>query len=98
MKKISIYIGFCVVLFSSASCKKFLEKNPDNRASLNTPEQVSQLLATAYPQGNYMAFCESASDNVADKGVGGQDRTLLDPFYFRDVASKDQDSPENYFF
>lgn len=98
MKKISIYIGFCAVLFSSASCKKFLDKNPDNRAALTNPKQVSQLLATAYPQGNYMAFCESSSDNVADKGVGAQDRTLLDPFYFRDVSDKDQDSPENYFF
>jgi SusD family. len=98
MKKISIYIGFCAVLFSIASCKKFLEKNPDNRASLTTPKQVSQLLATAYPGGNYMAFCESSSDNVSDKGIGGQDRTLMDPFYFREVSDKDQDSPEYYFF
>jgi hypothetical protein len=27
------------------SCKKFLEKNPDNRASLESPEQVAQFLA-----------------------------------------------------
>jgi hypothetical protein len=98
MNKILIYTSFCAVLFVSASCKKFLEKNPDNRASITTPEQVSQLLATAYPADNYMAFTESISDNMADKGTGDQDRTVLDPFFFRDVSAKEQDTPENYFF
>jgi hypothetical protein len=98
MNRILIFTSFCAVLLFNASCKKFLEKNPDNRASITTPEQVSQLLATAYPQDNYMAFTECISDNVADKGVGEQDRTLLDPFFFRDVSAKEQDTPENYFF
>jgi hypothetical protein len=95
MQKILSYTAFAL-LFSTAGCKKFLEKNPDNRASLNTPEQVSQLLATAYPQGNYMAFTESISDNVTDKGNGVQDRTNVDPYFFRDVADNQQDSPEWY--
>lgn len=95
MQKILSYTAFAL-LFSTAGCKKFLDKNPDNRASLNTPEQVSQLLATAYPQGNYMAFTESISDNVADKGTGVQDKTNVDPFFFRDVADNQQDSPEWY--
>jgi hypothetical protein len=43
-----------------------------------------------------MAFCESISDNVDDKGAGVQDKTNIDPYFFRDVTSKDQDSPENY--
>ncbi|OQP51855.1 hypothetical protein A4H97_27010 [Niastella yeongjuensis] len=84
------------LLFTTTGCKKFLDKNPDNRASLNTPEQVSQLLGTAYPQANYMTFCESISDNVADKGKGVQNRTNIDPFFFQDVDYKDQDSPEYY--
>lgn len=89
MNRILTYTSFCAVLLLSASCKKYLEKNPDNRASLNTPEQVSQLLATAYPQGNYMAFTEMSSDNVGDKGSGDQEeRTVTDPFFFRDVAAK----------
>ena len=95
MRKILSYT-IIALLFTTTGCKKFLDKNPDNRASLNTPEQVSQLLATAYPQANYMAFCESISDNVADKGAGGQDRTNIDPFFFQDVDNKDQDSPEFY--
>jgi hypothetical protein len=95
MRKLLTYTSFALLVFTTG-CKKFLEKSPDNRASLNTPEQVSQLLGTAYPQGNYMAFCESISDNVTDKGAGVQDRTNIDPYFFRDVSSKDQDSPEFY--
>lgn len=95
MKQTILYTS-CVLLFFTAGCKKFLEKNPDNRASLNSPEQVSQLLGTAYPQANYMAFTESISDNVTDKGKGGQDKTNIDPYFFRDVTDNQQDSPEFY--
>jgi hypothetical protein len=84
------------VLGTATSCKKFLEKNPDNRASLESPEQVSQLLGTAYPQRNYMAFCESISDNVSDKGTGGLELTSLQPFFFKDVTETQEDSPEGY--
>ncbi|MCS3800347.1 RagB/SusD family nutrient uptake outer membrane protein [Niastella sp. OAS944] len=95
MQKILLYTT-CALLFTTVGCKKFLEKNPDNRASVTTPEQVSQLLGTAYPQGNYMAFTESISDNVTDKGTGTQEKTNIDPYFFRDVTDNQQDSPENY--
>jgi starch-binding outer membrane protein, SusD/RagB family len=93
MKNHSIY--FLIILLL-VGCKKFLEQPPDNRAVLNSPEKVSQLLGTAYPQANYMAFCESISDNVADKGIGDLERTNIDPFYFKDVANIQEDSPEFY--
>lgn len=93
MKKILLYISLMLLL---GSCKKFLEKAPDNRAVLNSPGKVSQLLGTAYPQANYMAFSESISDNVADKGIGALERTNIDPFNFKDVAYNQEDSPEFY--
>ena len=96
MRKILSYTSFLLLLVSLGSCKKFLEKNPDNRASLESPEQVAQFLGTAYPQSNYMAFCESISDNVSDKGTGGLDLTVLQPFFFKDVTENEQDSPEGY--
>ena len=96
MQKILSYTLIITLLGTATSCKKFLEKNPDNRASLESPEQVSQLLGTAYPQSNYMAFCESISDNVSDKGTGGLDLTVLQPFFFKDVTETEQDSPEGY--
>jgi starch-binding outer membrane protein, SusD/RagB family len=96
MHKLLSYTSFILLLGAFTSCKKFLEKNPDNRAALESPEQVSQLLGTAYPQSNYMAFCESISDNVSDKGTGGLDLTILQPFFFKDVTENEQDSPEGY--
>jgi hypothetical protein len=91
----NILITSCLALALSA-CNKFLEHPPDNRATLTSPEKVSQLLATAYPQANYMAFCESISDNVADKGIGGADQINTDLFFFRDISYNQQDSPEFY--
>lgn len=95
MHKTLLYTA-AILLLGSSSCKKFLEQPPDNRAVLNSPEKVSQLLGTAYPQANYMAFAESISDNVADKGIGVLDRTNIDPFNFKDVANNEEDSPEFY--
>jgi len=96
MQKILLYTVFITLLGSTTGCKKFLGKNPDNRAALESPEQVSQLLATAYPQGNYMTFTESISDNVNDKGTGGQDLNVVQPYFFKDVTDNQQDSPEGY--
>jgi hypothetical protein len=95
MKKLLPYFSLCFLL-ATTGCKKFLEKNPDNRASLESPEQVSQILATAYPQSNYMAFTESISDNVSDKGTGGLDLTVKQCYFFEDVTGNEQDSPEGY--
>ncbi|MBD0375693.1 MAG: RagB/SusD family nutrient uptake outer membrane protein [Flavisolibacter sp.] len=95
MKKVGFYISF-LFLFVTTGCKKYLEKEPDNRAQLNTPDKVSQLLASAYPQGNYMAFAESISDNVNDKGAGRIELHNRDPYFFEDTKDNQQDSPEYY--
>ena len=95
MQRLLPYTIFTLLL-GITGCKKFLGKNPDNRAALESPEQVSQLLATAYPQNNYMPFTESISDNVSDKGAGDQDLTTVQPYFFKDVTENSQDSPEGY--
>lgn len=95
MKKLSLYTAVFLAITAS-SCKKFLEQPPDNRAELHTPEQVSRLLGTAYPQANYMGFFESASDNVADKGAGTIENFNVDVYKFSDVQDDQQDSPEFY--
>lgn len=96
MQKLITYTSCFLLLAAGMGCKKFLSKNPDNRASLNSPEQVGQLLGTAYPQVNYMAFNESMSDNVADRLSGGLDLTVYEPYYFKDATTNQQDSPEWY--
>lgn len=95
MKKLSLYTAVFLA-FTASSCKKFLEQPPDNRAELHSPEQVSRLLGTAYPQSNYMGFFESASDNVADKGAGTIRNYNVDAYKFDDIRDDQQDSPEAY--
>jgi len=96
MRKYLIPLASACIVLGSPGCKKYLETPPDNRTTLDTPDKVAQLLGTAYPQANYMAFTESISDNVADKGAGGLDLTVLNPFMFQDVNDNQQDSPEYY--
>ena len=86
------------MIASVSACNKFLEKEPDNRAVINTPDKVSQLLGTAYPQGNYQPFAETMSDNVTDIGNGDveTDNTIHDPYFFIDTRENQQDSPEFY--
>lgn len=79
-----------------SSCDDFLSETPDNRAKLNSKEKIAELLVTAYPEGNYIPFCEAMSDNVEDNFGGGQDVTNADPYFWRDGAATWQDSPENY--
>lgn len=96
MKKSALYTALFLVFAATSGCKKFLEQPPDNRAELHSPEQVSRLLGTAYPQANYAGFCESASDNVADKGAGVIENFNFDTYRFNDVQDDQQDSPEFY--
>ncbi len=101
MKKIFFYTLF-ISLFGVTGCKKFLEQEPDNRTDVTTPDQVTQLLVTAYPKANYIPFCEAMSDNAEDKGSGvaGLDpqsvQVNMQSYLFQDVESKDLDSPEFY--
>lgn len=86
-----------ISIFTLSGCTKYLDESPDSTwTELNTPEKVTQLLGSAYPQANYITFCEAMSDNVADKGAGADERANRDAFYFNDVQSTQQDSPEMY--
>lgn len=92
--RVSVISSGIIIL---AGCNKYLDQSPDSTwTELDTPQKVSQLLGTAYPQANYIVFCEAMSDNVDDKGAGVLDRTNQDPYHFEDVAATQQDSPEYY--
>ncbi|MBS1575999.1 MAG: RagB/SusD family nutrient uptake outer membrane protein [Bacteroidetes bacterium] len=97
MKTNPAYFFLCISVLLGG-CKKYLEKEPDNRAKLTDPKKVAQLLASAYPLGSYMAFNEAMSDNAGDKGAGTIDPTNRDPYYYDNVSNSDQDSPDNYWF
>ncbi len=66
MKSIRKYIGFSMLGLSLAlvSCNDFLDKNPDSRMELTSPEECSKLLVTAYPETNATYLLEMYSDNT----------------------------------
>jgi hypothetical protein len=104
MKKLWLYT-FLFTATIGAGCKKYLEKEPDNRTVITTPEQISQLLTSAYPHGNYIMFCEAMSDNAEDKGSGSSgidfvDRINSQSYRFEVVEStpEDIDSPDFYWY
>lgn len=75
-KPFSYIILLCA--FSLGSCSKYLDKEPDNRTNIKTPEQVAQLLTGAYPHASYILFTESMSDNAEDKEGGGSGYDYVD--------------------
>lgn len=89
-------ITLMVAAMTVTGCEDFLSKVPDNRTTLDTKEKIAELLVTAYPEGNYIPFCEAMSDNVEDNPSTQQDVRNSDPYFWRDVTSTAQDSPENY--
>lgn len=67
IKSLSVFFAAITVMFSMTGCSdSFLDQTPDERVELTTVDQVIQLLATAYPQGNYGWLCEISSDNIID--------------------------------
>jgi len=97
MKKLYISI-FALTLISTSGCKKLLEQAPDQRTQLNSVDKVAELLTSAYPEGNYIAFTETASDNAEDKGpgIGDEDREIVLPYYWKDNDDNSEDTPTNY--
>jgi starch-binding outer membrane protein, SusD/RagB family len=78
MKKHNLYAIFIFLVFLLPGCKKYLDKEPDNRTQVTSADQLSQLLTSAYPKGNYMLFCESMSDNAEDKNGGSSGIDFVD--------------------
>lgn len=103
MKKLSIIPVVLIVTFTS--CTKLLDKEPDSRTSLNSPEKVSQLLGSAYPQLNYQPMAEISSDNAGDlitQDPGSPDwlRLTTDLYTYNDNtgSATSEDTPEGYWF
>ncbi len=89
--------GALIGVFALTSCDKYLDTAPDNRTEINSVDKVAQLVATAYPEGDYYTFAEAASDNAEDKGsgVGTLSEVSQRPYYWQ-VDGADRGSPSNY--
>ena len=96
MKKIYYPIIFAVSL-GLVSCDKFLDENPDNRASIDTKEEIDYLLTSAYTEHSYAMMTELMSDNVDDFSktqFNKGDRFYNQVFAWEDVTESDNESPE----
>lgn len=98
LNKISFSILAIALLFTTPSCKKYLEQTPDNRAEINTVDKLSQLVSTAYPGTDYLAFTEASSDNSEDKGEGiGTLYDVIDlPYAWQDVIGDGRNTATSY--
>jgi hypothetical protein len=98
INKISFILFGFVGLLALASCKKYLDQAPDNRAEINTVDKLSQLVSTAYPTYDYLTFTEFSSDNAEDKGVGiGTTNENVDlPYAWQDVIGDGTNTSTNY--
>lgn len=97
--KIKNYIKVCLIgssLVFLSSCSKYLDEAPDNRTEINTTDKIAQLVASAYPKASYAAMLNSRVDYVTDKGTGYEHDNNTYPFFWRDVPSSSQDTPDYF--
>ncbi len=78
------------------SCNSFLDTVPDNRTEVDNVTKLGKLVGAAYPQGSYAVNFNARVDFVSDKGTGTETLSNTDAFFWRDVASTAQDSPEYF--
>ncbi len=90
--KVLYMMASALLLFTS--CDDFLDKDPDNRVYLDTPEAVSELLVTAYPAADFF-FAETMSDNAGDRGYNAvlNERYNEQPYFWEDCSDTYQSTP-----
>lgn len=96
MKLENIKYLFITTIVLLSSCSKFLDQEPDMRASIDDVDKVKRLVASAYPGSNYLAMAETYSDNVEDKGVGALYQPAPMLYFWQDMNESDADRPTGY--
>lgn len=97
MKK---YIGLAFVALGMTltSCDDYLDKLPDNRMELKTPEEITDLMVSAYADHHPAYILEMASDNADDcvnTGWTEYDRLQRQAWHWDDITEIGQDdSPQ----
>ena len=64
-----IYYTLTALTLSLTSCNDLLDRMPDNRLVIDSPEKVQQALTNAYPQIATTLINEFSSDNIDDIGA-----------------------------
>lgn len=78
---INVFIGLTFVWIST-SCESYLDKLPDNRANLNSEDNITDLLVSAYPTVAICMLGEASSDNIKDNGINyGTLNQVVEEYY-----------------
>ena len=97
MKK---YIGFSIIALGMTltSCNDYLDKLPDNRATLDTEEKVVTFLTSAYPTREYIIVNELMADNMDDDGENNPytDRWIEQVYHWEDVTETNNASSQRF--
>ena len=94
-RQFRILLPLVLSLVGLASCQSFLDEMPDNRAVIDTEEEIVSLLTSAYPEHNPAFIGEFMSDNAV---MISETNTYTDRFFdqvwhWEDVTEDDDDSP-----
>lgn len=99
--KITRYItsaAISAMALGLASCDDYLDKLPDNRMELKTPEEVSSLLVSAYATVNPAYLYEMSSDNadcIDNTGWTEASRFQSQAFWWEDITEiSDDETPQ----
>ena len=83
-----------LALLLTGCTDSFLDKEPDPRTEIDTPEKAILLLTGSYPDHNYGWFCELSSDNVIDMNsvhLPASTQSAQNPIHYNLAASGRQD-------
>lgn len=97
MKKNYIYtLIISGLALAGVSCSNYLDTLPDNRTELNTPQKLSQLLASAYPTVSFALINEIMSDNTMDNGKNYDVpyRIVEEAYLWKEITDISEDSPQ----
>lgn len=95
MNKFKYIALLSAAVFTMSSCDDYLDKLPDDRAEIQTQQQVRDLLTSAYPSIVNDVINEMSSDNVTDNGSSYTSTPFKDEAYrFESIEASSNDSPE----
>lgn len=97
MKKINLFYIFATSVLALSSCDDFLDKMPDNRATIDTEDKVTKILVNAYATHNSNMMLEMASDNARDNGstYAFENETQQEAYLWEPISGTDNDATKS---
>lgn len=97
MKKIIYGVLALTNILAFTSCDDYLDKMPDNRAFLDTPDKITSLVTTAYPNVSLALVGELMSDNVDNYGENNPntDKFADQCYGWKEITETSNESPED---